>query len=307
MLTPRDVPLLPVFIAVATAGSFTAAARELRLTKSVVSQHVQKLEDRCGGRLLERTTRRMQVTQLGERVLALASDVVASVQRLDASLDRERAVPGGTLRVTASHDLGASLVAPVAARVARRYPTLQIDLVLDDAPRDLVAGRFDVGIRLGPIRESNHVIRRLISTQEILVASPGVFADPVRLRRPRDLAGARWVVHAALERPRAWTFRSDKGQVDRVVPEIEATVNNAAAMREYVLAGACCAVLPNQMVYGALAAGRLVRVCPGWHGRTLWLQALLPSRHAAPRSRVFLDALVASVRTAGFYAAGTAE
>jgi len=299
MVSARDVPLLPVFVTVVRHGSFTAAARALGLTKSVVSHHVRTLETRCGARLLERTTRRLRVTQMGEQVLEAAATVLDSVQRLDAIVDRERASLSGTLRLTAPTDLGSTLVAPIAARLAREHPSLRIDIVLDDAPRDLVADGFDLGIRLGTLRESSHVVRRLGSTLEVLVATPGLFDDPAQIRRPRDLGDARWVVHAGLER-RAWTLRTAGGDRDRVVAHVQTTANHSALMRSLVLTAGCCAVLPGYMVQEDVAAGRLQHLCPSWFGRTIWLQAHLPSRQAPPRARAFLDLLVDAAAAMGF-------
>lgn len=155
MLDPRDLPLLPVFVAVAQAGSFTGAARQLGLSKSVVSQHVRTLEERCGVRLFERTTRTLRLTQIGERVLEAALAVANAVKGLEQVVEVERQGATGTLRVTAPSDLGASVVAPVAAELAARHPDLRLDLVLDDGMRDLVAEGFDVAVRLGTIRESS--------------------------------------------------------------------------------------------------------------------------------------------------------
>src|SRR5262245_39048778 len=173
MISPRDLPLLPVFVAVATAGSFTAAARKLGLAKSVVSQHVRTLEERCGVRLMERSTRRLHLTQVGERVLDAANDVLASVRSLEQVVEGHRDAPTGILRVTAPLDPALSaMITPIAAALTRRYSALSLDLLLDDAVHDLVEEGFDLALRLGAVTESSYVVRRLASEPEIIVASP---------------------------------------------------------------------------------------------------------------------------------------
>ena len=117
MFSPRDLPLLPVFVAVANCGSFTAAARELRLAKSVVSLHIRTLEERCGVRLIERSTRRLHLTQIGEQVLDAANEVVASVRSLEQVVEGHREHPTGTLRITLPLDSlwGRLTTDPIAA------------------------------------------------------------------------------------------------------------------------------------------------------------------------------------------------
>src|SRR5438128_2393620 len=132
MLGPRDLPLLPVFVAVVRCGSFSAAARQLGIAKSVASQHVKALEERCGVRLLERTTRRMRLTQIGAQVFDAATTVVDSARAIGELIESEREAPTGTLRVTAPYDLGRTVVAPAAAALALRHPAVRVDLVLDD-------------------------------------------------------------------------------------------------------------------------------------------------------------------------------
>src|SRR4051794_19316772 len=110
MISARDLPLLPVFVAVADAGSFTGAARKLGLAKSVVSQHVRTLEERCGVRLMERSTRSLHLTQVGEQVLDAAKDVLASVRSLEQVVEGHRDTPSGTLRVTLPLDPSLSAV-----------------------------------------------------------------------------------------------------------------------------------------------------------------------------------------------------
>jgi DNA-binding transcriptional LysR family regulator len=289
MFGVRDLPLLPVFAAVVRHGSFTAAAREMGLAKSVVSQHVRTLEARCGARLLERTTRRLRVTQLGEQVLGAAASVVDAVREVGRVLEAQAEAPSGTLRVTTGHDLGRLLVSPAAARLALAYPALRFDLSFDDAPRDLIAEGFDVALRLGPLHSSGLVVRRLGAEPEIIVGSPAMAARHLDAVRPGELRDAPWVAHALLKPRKVWSFRSEGGDVDEIAVTPRALANVSSAMCDLVLAGVGFAALPLHLIGRELAAGRLQRVCPTWFRNVLSLQALLPARQPPPRVRLFLS------------------
>jgi DNA-binding transcriptional LysR family regulator len=301
LLAPRDLPLVPVFVAVADCGSFTAAARRLGLAKSVVSEHVRTLEARCGVRLLERSTRRLRLTQVGEQVLDAAKTVLASVRSLEQVVAGHRDAPTGTLRVTLPHDpLLSAMVAPIAASLTRQHPDLNVELVLDDAIHDLVEEGFDVGLRLGAVTESSYIVRRLASEPEIIVASPLVMDQHDDVSSPRDLAGAPWVVHTGLPVRSSRTFRSQRGEKAQVGVKVAATTNTQVALRDLLVAGAGFGIAPLHSVRDDISAGRLEHVCPGWTHRKLFLYALLPTRQSPPRVRLFLAQLPAAASQLGF-------
>jgi DNA-binding transcriptional LysR family regulator len=301
MLAPRDLPLLPVFVAVATSGSFTAAARELRLAKSVVSHHVRTLEERCGVRLLERSTRSLRLTQIGEQVLEAANQVLASVRTLEHVVEGHRAEPVGTLRVTLPLDPGLSaMLAPIVAALVAQHPALKVDLLFDDAVHDLLGEGLDLALRLGAITESSYVVRRLGTEHEVIVAADSTSAAHGELTHPRQLAGAPWVAHSGLAVRATWTFRSVRDEKAQVSVDVRTTANTALAVRHLLLAGAGFGVMPRHMVQEDLKSGRLREVCPGWFHRRLWLHALLPTRQAPPRVRAFLTALAGAIRPVGF-------
>lgn len=295
MLHHRDLPLLAVFAAVARRGSYTQAARELRLAKSVVSDHVRALEERCGVRLFERTSRRLQLTQIGERLLATATAVASAAADVEAILAEHRDVVVGTLRVATTHDLGIRVVIPVAAQLAREHPQLSVEVASDDNLHDLVEGRFDVGVRLGAPKDSGYVMHRLQTVREIIVGAPALLAAwPVA--RPADLAGAPWARHSLLRRPDVWTFRSERGEEAAVAVVERARANTGEGLRALVLGGAGFAVVPEYLVADDLRRDALRRVCPGWFWKDLALYALTPSgAKVTRRVHVFLDRLRAAL------------
>lgn len=300
MLEPRDLPLLAVFAAVAHRGSFTAAAAELGISKSAASDQVRALEERCGVRLLERSTRRQQLTQVGEDVLRAADAVLDAAREVDAVVEEHRDALVGTLRITTTQDLGPRFVAPVAARLAAKHERLRVEVVSDDILHDLIAGHFDVAVRLGALRDSGYVMRRLGVEPELIVAAKTMAGSFARASHPRDLAGAPWVRHSVVSRGDGWTFRGPDGATEHVTVSVRAQANTAAAMRAMILAGAGLGVLPRYMVADDLRNGALVRVCPDWTWKDITLYAMLPSNKRLPkRVTAFLEALKQELSASG--------
>ncbi len=301
MLGPRDLPLLPVFVAVATTGSYTAAARELRLTKSVVSQHVRTLEERVGVRLLERTTRRVHVTQIGELVLEAARGVASAVTALEHVIEGQREEPSGTLRVTAPNDLAiVNALAPIAAALVRRYAGMRVELITDDAVRDLVKDGLDAAVRLGTLSTSSYVVRRFGEESEIIVAAPSVIEARGAITHPRRLIGAPWVSHTTVGRRSAFTLRSAAGGTQAITVDVRALATTAEAIRQLLIGGVGYGIMPAHIVGDDLRAGRLRRVCPTWSGRRISLHVLTPTRQTPPRVRAFLAVLPGALAQLGF-------
>ena len=300
MIDTRDLPLLAIFVAVVRGGSFTTAGRELGLGKSGVSERVRTLEERLGLRLLERSTRRLRLTQAGEEVLAVATQVVHAAGEVNRIVEMHREGPVGTLRVTSTQDLGVRLVAPAVAALGRRHPGLRMELIFDDAMHDLVAEGFDVAVRLGPTADSKLVMRRLGSEPEVVVASLSQAEAFGRASRPAQLSGAAWVIHSGVPLPPVWRFRDEHGEEDELTVMVRATTNSSEGMRALVLGGVGLGVMPRYLVAEELLAGRLVQLCPGWIRRTLTLSAVMPDRrHPPKRVSLFLEALRERVAAAG--------
>ena len=301
MLGARDLPLLPVFVCVAQTGSFTAAAKKLGLGKSVVSQHIKTLEERCGVRLIERSTRSLRLTQIGEQVLEAALQVLSSVSALEQVLENEREQPNGVLRITGPIDPALlRVVTGTASELTRKYPGLKTDLIFDDAVHDLLDERFDLALRFNAPVASSYVVRRLGFGAEIIAGSPLLFAERSPGDHPSTLAGAPWVAHTGLRPRSTWTFRADDGETAQVRVELNGTTNSALALRDMLLAGAGFGVIPLHMVRDDLRVGRLQRACPRFIHRRIVLQAAMPTRKAPARVRAFLAGLSAHVSELGF-------
>jgi DNA-binding transcriptional LysR family regulator len=290
MFQARDLPLFAVFVAVARGGSFTAAGRELGLSKSVVSAHVRTLEKRCGVRLFERSTRRLRLTQIGERLLGVAAKVLEATREVDDILEEQRDAPVGTLRIATTHDLSALFVAPIVARLAAHDRPLRVEIVSDDAPQDLIGGGFDLAVRLGAPQDSELVMRKLRVFAELIVAAPALARKAPA--RPRDLAGAPWVRHTLVSSRELFTFTGPHGEKDEITVSTRAQANTGEGVRALVLGGVGFGALPEYLIAADLKRGALVRVCPGWTWRDVTLYAVLPSAKRVPkRVQLFLGAL----------------
>src|SRR5215469_14229785 len=238
---------LAVFVALVRAGSFTAAAAQLNMTKAMVSQHLLRLEHELGVTLIVRSTRRMSLTEAGA---AFHADCVQLLEQAQAAVDRigdRHNTPTGTLRLTTSTDYGMAVVAPALADFRKLHPPLQLDLVINDQISDMIAERFDLAIRIGWLRDSSLRAARLGSFRQLVMATPAYVAEHGVPRRPEDLATHAWIAMSALSAPLRWTFTrgSSTRRVVRMRPGMQA--NNAAAVRALVLHGAGVSVLPDYL------------------------------------------------------------
>lgn len=282
---------LAVFTALVRAGSFTAAAEQLGMTKAMVSQHVARLEQELGVTLLVRSTRRMSLTEAGVTFHAdcvrILADAEAAIERVGESHD----MPRGTLRLTTSLDYGIAVVAPKLASFMRLYPAVQVDLVLSDHISDVIAERFDLAIRGGWLRDSSLRATRLGGFRQLLVASPTYLAEQGTPRRPEDLSTHRSIAMSALPTPLRWTFTAQGGTRRTVRMRQAAQANNAAAVRGLVLAGAGVAVLPDYLVEEDIRASRLVALLAQYRLPEGGIHAVYPGRKAPAKVRAFIDHL----------------
>ncbi len=270
-------PLFVVFAAVARLGSFSRAASTLNLSKSVVSDRIKLLEDRCGVRLLERTTRRVRLTAAGADVLDTATSIEDSLGVLSRKLDAGKDQPTGTLRVSTTNDLGALLVGPTVARFVMAYPKVHVDILSEDAAHDLLEARIDVAVRLGNPKSSSLVSRKLAVLKEPIVATPALAGKLGAVTHPLALAHAPWVRHSLVTKG-SMRFSGPNGQIEEIEPTFRAQANSGATLLSLLLHGAGVGVLPEHQLGEHLHAGRLVVMCPGWIWKTVTLHALVPSR-----------------------------
>jgi DNA-binding transcriptional LysR family regulator len=305
MLSPKHLPLLATFVRVCRDGSFTKAARSLSISKGQVSNHLRMLEDALDARLLERTTRHVALTQVGQDVLDAADRMLAAASDVERIAQSKQGSATGVLRVGAPVDLGALLVAPAVARLCARHPELKAELVLSDAKTDPVAHRLDATLTVNAPEDSALISTTLGSDIEIIVATPELARRWQNASQPKDLAGAPWVAHPAIQVTSRHPFRNDRAGTSQRLPAAEPRVlaNTSDAIRSLVVGGAGLAVVPAQMVLEDLRSGRMVRLLPEWRRRRVRLHVCLLSRsHPPARVTLFVQELRTMFKIAGFEA-----
>lgn len=274
----------------AEAGSFTAAAQRLNLSKAAMSQRVAELEAAAGVPLVQRTTRSMQLTDAGRQLVASTQGAFATIDQAFAQVRDLAATPSGRLRVTAPVALARQCIVPLLPGFLAAHPALQIELDLSDRLRPLAQEGFDLAIRHTSTPPDTHVAWTLRETRSLLLASPRYLASHPAPRSPQDLR-----VHDCLYYPRpgdtaAWSFERRGGgpSGERVSVPLKGpfAANNSEALREAALAGLGITLLPDFSAEPALAAGELVEVLPGWQavgafGTHLW--AIRPYAAQVPR------------------------
>jgi DNA-binding transcriptional LysR family regulator len=292
MATPSSVNLnrLSAFAAVAESGSFTAAAEKLGLTKARVSQQVSRLEAELGVTLLARTTRRVTPTEAGAAFYADCSQVLRDMDAALARVGGGAGIPGGLLRITSSEDFGAAVVVPALGAFMGKYPDVRVDFVGTDQVVDLVAGRFDLAIRTGWVREPNLRATGLGTFEQVVVASPAYLKKHGIPRRPQDLSAHRWIAFSILRTPYTWTFTPKRGVPRTVRVSAAVSTNGTASLRAFLLQGAGISVLPDYMIAADLKAGRLVPVIGQWKLPTAGVHAVYPNvRFTSANVRAFVD------------------
>jgi len=281
---------LAAFAAVADAGSFTAAAERLDTTKSALSRSVALLERELGAQLLQRSTRKLAITEAGEAFLADCRALLADAQSVVERARTSRAQPSGTLRLTSSHAIAGQVARWIAAyRV--RYPEMRVDYVPSDRTLDLIAERIDVALHIGPMADSS---LRAVVLEELgiwALAAPAYLAQRGTPRKPGDLADHEWVALSLLKTPWTIDFTGRGGRKQRVRLRGATSAASNDAVYQLVLHGVGISGFPNVAgVRDDVDAGRLVRLLPGWKASRTFHYAAYPGSIAPPaKTRAFID------------------
>ena len=292
---PRaDLNDLQAFLAVARERSFTRAAAQLGVSQSALSQTLRGLEARLGLRLLTRTTRSVAPTEAGERLLRAVGPRLEEIDAELASLSELRDKPAGTVRVTADEHAADAVLWPALERLLPDHPDIKVEVVIDYGLTDIVAERYDAGVRLGGIVAKDMVAVPIGPDMRMaVVGAPSYFAGRTRPEAPQDLTAhacinLRLPTHGGLY---AWEFEKG-GRELRVRVEGRLVFNSVAPILKAALAGFGLAYLPEEQAQAHLAAGRLVRVLADWCEPFPGYHLYYPSRRRpTPAFAVLVDAL----------------
>lgn len=284
---------LAVFATVVEAGSFSAAARQLRLSKAAVSEQVARLEKRLGARLLHRTTRRLSLTQAGEACYQHSARLVEAAESATRAAHSLHAEPRGLLRVTAPQTFAPMHVAPALPSLLAQYPRLDVELEVSARVVDLVQEKIDVAIRIGPLPDSTLVARRIGHARLIVVAAPGYLQRRGTPQRAEDIERHDVVQFAPLGWGEHWLLDDPQGERRRIRVRSRLQCDSGEALVAAVRAGVGLGTLPDWMVPRELADGTLVQVLAGWGREPVPIHAVHASGGlAAAKVRVFVDHLV---------------
>lgn len=280
---------LRIFATIIEAGSFTAAADRLALTKSAVSQAVSQLERELGVQLLRRTTRALNLTEAGEELLGEARDLLARAEALGERMRSGKARLSGMLRITSSAD-SAVFVAPLIAEYLAAHPEMRVEYLPSDQVLDPLKERIDLSLRVSPMRDGTHKAVKLAEMELWLVASPEYLKGKALPKKPEDLAALEWIAFSPLPNPWTREFTTRSGRKVNVRFQGRVMTGTAAGTRALCLAGAGLASSPDFMVRADVEAGRLVRLLPEARQPMLYLHAAWSDRIEPPaRTRAFIE------------------
>jgi DNA-binding transcriptional LysR family regulator len=286
--------LLPVaqmllFAQVVEAGSFAAAAKALGQTRAAVSKQIAALEERVGAQLLQRTTRSMQLTEIGAEFYARCARIAEEAAEAERAVASLQGAPRGLLRVVAPVTFGLRHLAPWVAPFLAAQPEIRLELTLSDEPPDWSGDRVDVAVRIAPRADSGHVAHLLAPSPHVVVASPAYFAAHGVPRTPDALRTHACLLYSSLPTPSLWRFR--RGRTIRVTGRF--SVNHGETLRRAVQGGAGIAYMPRFIVGEDIAAGRLRTALDDHVTSAQKIFLVHPrGRNLAPKLRAFVDFIV---------------
>lgn len=289
------LPDLAVLVRVVDAGSFSAAARQLGTTPSSLSRQVARLEAALAVRLLERTTRSLRLTDAGADAYRHACEMLAAARAASAVSGGTAESPRGLLRVSAPKALARQVVHPLIPDYLRRYPEVDLQLMLLDRDTDLIADNVDLALRLTDAPPPGLSARPLMYVRQLLCASPGYLAERGTPMHPMGLASHDCLYLGEVDGDNLWRFRRGE-ETAEIRVRGRYIANHTEVRREGIEAGFGIGSLPDFAAKPALEAGSIVQVLQDWrlqsaYQGTIWA-LYLPGRHPAPRIRTFIDHLM---------------
>ncbi len=287
---------LDVFVTVVQEQGFSAAAKRLDSTPAAVSRRVKALEQRLGVRLLQRTTRRVQLTEAGELYFREVSRLLGELRNVEQQLDEVTGQATGELRIVAPMSFGQRRLAPVVARFAVAHPKLRVSLMLEDRETDIVGEGLDLALRIAYPSDSSLVARPIAPVPRYICASPAYLARRGTPKTPRELLQHDCLHYNVISEREEWTFGGADGDETIVIKGVFCS-NNGEVLAEAAMQGLGITLLPDFIVEGALADGRLVRILDDRERSPLSLFVLYPSRHHVPaKTRLFIDYMIEQFR-----------
>jgi len=283
---------MKVFARVAKHGSFAAAARELGISRAMATKHVMHLENALGVRLLNRTTRKINLTEAGSAYLERCLQILEDIEETELAVTQLHTEPQGLLRISTPPFFGTFHLAPTIAAYLQQYPKVRVDLVVRGGLVDVVAEGLDLAIRLGEQPDSSLIARRLASSPRVVCGSPDYFERHGRPRHPHDLRRHNCLINWGFEPHDTWKFTDIDGDTINVKVSGNLQANTADPLRLAAIHGLGLVVLPTYIVGQDLSKKRLEAVLQDYELPPMDIYAVYPHRrHLSAKVRTFLDFL----------------
>jgi DNA-binding transcriptional LysR family regulator len=283
---------LTAFVRVVESGSFTGAARRLNMSTTMVSNHVQALEDRLGVRLLNRTTRKVNLTEIGKAYYDRSTQILADLDQADDVAGALQSTPRGTLRIYCmTHTV--PFVAPVVDQFLATYPSVKVELMMGESRIDMIDEGFDIALRLTPPPDSSLIVRSLATWRHVLCCSQSYIEKNGPVQDLAELGERNCFHHVNYPYGDEWRFVDRKGSPASVRVTGNLITNSGEALRSAALGGFGICLAPGFLVHDDLDAGQLIRLLPQYRAVELSMNAVYPHRHhLSAKVRTFIDMLV---------------
>ncbi|WP_034103120.1 LysR family transcriptional regulator [Pseudomonas lurida] len=280
---------MAIFGRVIERDSFSAVARELQTTQPTISKILRALETELGGKLIARSTRQLSLTDEGQRYYGHCREILAAVDAAEHSFQTGKETIAGPLRVGSSVSFGRLQIAARLSDFLLQYPDVQVDLQLNDHLQDMVSEGLDVTLRIGELRDSGLIARRIGTTHRVTLASPAYLARHPAPKSPQDLSQHNCLLFNLLSSQNQWVYEKN-GARHSVRIAGNAQSNNSEAVREMVLTGLGIALSPLWLFYDDLKAGRVVALLQDYTAQSLPIHAVAaPNRRQSARVKAFVD------------------
>jgi DNA-binding transcriptional LysR family regulator len=285
---------MQALVRVVEAGSFVRAAERLEWSTSSLSRLIADLEEHLGARLLNRTTRRLSLTESGQAFYERSVQLLNDLEEAEALAGQSVAVPRGTIRLTCSYNVATHRLAPAIASFVARYPRVRFDVTVAERIVDLVDEGFDLALRIGRVGSEQLVARKLGETMLVVCAAPAYIERRGAPVKPEDLAAHDTLTYAYAPNARTWQLFDATGAMHEVRAGGSLHANNGDMLIAAAVAGLGIVCEPDFLVGAELQSGRLLPLLPGYVGRRADIWAVYPSRrHLSVKVRLFVDHVAA--------------
>lgn len=290
---PMELDSIAVFVKVVQAGSFSQAAKILGMPNTTVSAKVAQLEKRLGVTLIQRTTRKLNVTQAGEAYFRGCVHALEEIQSVEAEVTTSQSTPQGILRITAAYDVSHSLLAPLVSLYLKKHPKMEVELVITNRVVDLVGEGVDLAIRAGELEDSTLLSKKLMSAQMIFVASPAYLKKITVPKTPKQLQELEQLHFS--EHPTTITLNDHS----KIKVKSRVRSDDLETLKKFVISGQGITLLPRFLCEEELKSGKLVHLLQAWHMGTDYFTLVYPAqKFISPKVRAFVE--LASERIQNF-------